>query len=309
MRVPAEQRAAARALIAEARALRADAGDGRAAAPRTERALRLLLTAAGRATGGDALSDLEAIRRGAHHAAATLDALDALDDRRLAELLTPLISDGPALSASDARADDRLDRLRALCDWLEALLDVRSDRERRLLRWLRWALLALALCAAGRARLGDHNLARGKEVTASSICSSTPPAPPGQQRLHRLVDGTRLERNIAGVEWGHGTYAMCTNNEVHPWITVDLGAPRTIDEVVVYNRSDCCWGVDDTPIDLQLSADNQTFETVATRHNPFNDDFPWRQTVRGRRARFVRIINPAEQPKNMVFSEIEVYGR
>ncbi len=302
-------RSAVRAGIARARAMRETddpADPDRLPVARATAALRILLTAVGRATAADTDNpdETEAIRRGAARVAATLadpalkDTLAAATDNRQVVPMSP----------GDAGV---LRRLRALGDWTEALLDLRSDRQRRIMRRLPWAALALGVLIAGAALLGDRNLARGRSVvvTASSLCPSTPSPPEGRPRLFRLVDGQRVERSIPGIEWGHGTYAACTTTQVHPWITIDLGIERTIHKVVVYNRSDCCWGVDDTPVSIQLSNDNDRFDTVATRTDPFTDDFPWRQAIAGRRARYVRLYNPSDRPKNMVFSEIEIHGR
>jgi F5/8 type C domain len=168
---------------------------------------------------------------------------------------------------------------------------------------------AVAVLLLAYALFSDKNIALGKTVTASSIGGFSPEALPQKGRLSRMVDGNVLERWAVGVMTAHGLYAGGTEREMHPWITVDLGRTRTINKVVVYNRADCCWGAADIPLSLQLSSDNQTFETVATRDTEFKDDFPWRQPVGGRKARYVRLWSPAETPKEIVLSEIEVYGR
>jgi hypothetical protein len=192
--------------------------------------------------------------------------------------------------------------------WTDSFTDTRSEREIRVYRFLRRGAVVVAMGLVAHAVFADHNLALGKTVTASSICPYTPAPMPGKERLARLVDGVRVEGGIASKEWAHGTFAMCTDTQVHPWITVDLGAERIISEVVVYNRADCCWGIDDTPIAVQVSTDNSTFVTIATRVDPFTEDFPWRVSVPDRRGRYVRLFNPSDAPKNMVFGEIEIYG-
>src|SRR5205085_774792 len=133
---------------------------------------------------------------------------------------------------------------------------------------------------------GRRNLARGKHVTSSSLCSSQPPAPAGQDRLSRLVDRVTVEGALAAIAWGHGTFAVCTATEVHPWITIDLGAEHSVSSVVVHPRADCCWGRDDTPLDIQLSLEDGSFTTVATRRQPFTDDFPLSASFATRRARY-----------------------
>jgi hypothetical protein len=188
-------------------------------------------------------------------------------------------------------------------------VDTHAHRELLLQRALRWAGVTVALGATVYLVVGSTNVARGRTVSASSICPHTREAPPGMDALSRLTDGTRVEGWVGpGHEWGQVAFAMCTELELHPWVTVDLGRERTIREVVVYGRSDCCWE-ETVPLDVQLSVDNQAFVTVATRTDPFTADFPWKVEVEGRRARYVRLYQMRDTPANIVLSEVEVYGR
>jgi hypothetical protein len=183
--------------------------------------------------------------------------------------------------------------------WLEARVDLHTERELRAARVLRCGALGLALVFVGGQALGARNLARGAPVTASSSCGSEPPPPLGKEAGFRLVDGWRRER----------TYAFCTQPERGAWVTVDLGRARRIDEVVVYSRNDCCWGRNSRPLSVQLSLDNQEFATIATREAPFTAQFPWHLAVDHERARYVRLFTPAERPTEIVLSELEVFGR
>ena len=269
--------------------------------PRTTRiseALKALLAIAGSADEVVPLFDDEAIGRGAERVRA------ALGDDPLAATLS-LFLDG---QGSPPRDNDTFGRLFRLCRWIDWLIDLQSERERRLRRRLTRAGAVLAVIVAAYALLSDKNLARNRPVTASSIGGYTPTPLPGRGRLSRLVDGVTVERSQPGVEWAHGMYAGGTESQVHPWITVDLGRTRTLSKVVVYNRSDCCWGLRDVPVALQVSDDNRTFATVATRDQPFSDDYPWRQALHGARGRYVRLWGPEETPKELVLSEIEIYG-
>lgn len=261
-------------------------------------ALKELLALAGSVGATETVPEAEAVKRGAERVGAALkcDPLAAT----LAEFLQG--RDPPA------RDSDALDRLFRLCQWTDWLIDLQSERERRLRRGLARGTIVLALAFAVHAVFGDRNLARDRPILASSIGGYTPAPLPGKPRLSRLVDGVTVERAQIGVEWAHGLYAGGTEGQVHPWLTVDLGETRTLSTVVVYNRSDCCWGLRDVPVQLQLSDNNHTFVTVATREQPFSDDFPWRQPVHGARARFVRLWGPTETTKELVLSEIEIYG-
>jgi hypothetical protein len=146
---------------------------------------------------------------------------------------------------------------------------------------------------------GSKNLARGRRVTASSVSPSTPAADPGEHRLSRVVDGVVAER---------ASFALCTNLEVRPWVTVDLGKVRSVDRVVVHPRSDCCWGDYDLPMRVELSLDGTRFAAVASNNRPFTDDMPWKIDAGGKRARFVRVMSPADEPRHVIVSEIEVLG-
>ncbi len=294
-------RARMRARLEKARAtLRlARFGDPAQRVALVSQALRELLTIVGSAGEIDPLPEGEALERGAERVSATLV------DTSLASTLAAFL-DVRQLPAPESGTIDEIARL---CQWTDWLIDLRSDRERRFRRRLLRLGAVVAVVLVAYAAIKDKNLALHRPVTASSIGGFTPEALPGKGRLERLVDGERVEHWMVGVLVGHGMYGGGTERQLHPWITIDLGRVHKINEVVVYNRSDCCWGVADVPVALQLSNDNRTFVTVATRQTEFDDDFPWRQAVGGRRARYVRLWSPSETPKELVLSEIEVYGR
>jgi F5/8 type C domain len=264
----------------------------------TSQALRALLAIAASAESEAVLAESEAVERGAERVRATLR------EGPRADLVSRFLDGRIPLP----RDHETTARLADLYRWTVWLIDLESERERRLRRLLLRAGAAVAVVVAAYAAFSDRNLARGSAVTASSIAGFTPAPLPDRDRLSRLVDGATVERGVPGAESVHGLYAAGTEQQIHPWFTVDLGRTRIISEVVVYNRSDCCWGTADIPLALQVSDDNVSFLTVATRRVPFTDDFPWRQSVHGRTARYVRLWNPSDTPKNMVFSEIEIYG-
>jgi hypothetical protein len=183
--------------------------------------------------------------------------------------------------------------------WLEARVDTRSARELWIARGLRPAAVIVALVLLGWQTFGARNLAPRSTLTASSDCGTAPPPALGKGPLSRLVDGRRHE----------ASYAMCTRLEQEPWVTLDLGRARRIDEIALYSRSDCCWGRHDLPISVQLSLDNQEFATVATRSTPFSAVFPWRLDIDHTRARYVRLFSSSQKPVEIVLNELEVYGR
>lgn len=299
LRVPADLRYEIREQLVGARQLLAAAGDlepGAARAQLSADAVRAFLGALGRVAEPSAAAHfVDAGIRRVQPSLPVGSLSDALQDFTQNER-------EPAHTCSIAARVE-------LCSWIDALIDNRSERERRLERLAPLLAAGLALSALAYVGLRPKNLALGKSVSMSSMCPVMPPARYAQERAGRVVDGVTLEPSEVTSAWRWTIFAACTNQEIHPWLSVDLGRAHEISEVVVYNRSDCCWGVDDTPLSVQLSGDNQTFETVATRATPFTAEFPWRVSLSGQRARYVRLYNAASTPKSIVVSELEVYGR
>lgn len=282
IRVDPSRRAEIRADVERARSLKRGARNSSSSEIRAallREALRNLLVAAARAEGSDALG-VSLLRQGVLLVEPTLrsdaerDALHRCADER------------PSVDDRDFPV------LWEVCEWVDALIDNRSERELWLTRRLPWVVGVLVLLVGTVAVLHSKNLALEKPVTASSECKP--------QNLSTVVDGIRIERT---------GFAICTATQVQPWVMVDLQTERDVSEVVVYNRMDCCWGVDDLPLSIQVSSNAEDFTTVAVRKKPFTGEFPWRVRLDGRRARYVRLFNEATTPKNIVISEIEVHGR
>ncbi len=182
---------------------------------------------------------------------------------------------------------------------LEKQIDTRTPRDFKIARWTRMGVLGALLACGGWVVSAPTNIARGKSVSASSLCPDVPTPFHGVPQLGGAVDGIRLEVR----------FAICTNREIRPWIAVDLGAPHTIREVVVYARTDGSWGEGDIPAHIQLSLDNVHFRDVGTRTYPYTNRFPWHLQVPGVTARYVRLAAASDLPQQMFINEIEVYER
>jgi fibronectin-binding autotransporter adhesin len=104
------------------------------------------------------------------------------------------------------------------------------------------------------------NVARGKSATQSSTASGGVAS--------RAVDG-----NTNGT-WGSGSVTH-TNTEGNPWWQVDLGADTAINQVLMYNRTDCCGDrLSDVWVEI-LDASNQVLWTTPANLNPGNAlDYP-----------------------------------
>ena len=186
----------------------------------------------------------------------------------------------------------------ALFGDLELHMDVRTPREFRVTRLFRATAVCVSAACLGWIMVRPTNLARGKPVSASSRCESMPAPPFAEPALSRAVDGVRHE----------STYAICTEKEVHPFITVDLDAVHAISEIVVYGRSEGNWGLDEVPARLELSTDDKVFETIGRTSTAYMPDLPWTVKLAKKRARFVRLSADSDRAQQFYLNEIEVYG-
>jgi hypothetical protein len=194
-------------------------------------------------------------------------------------------------------------QLQQLFGTLERLLDTRTPRDFALARLTRGSLLVLALVVAVWSLTSPRNLARGKEVYASSIHHDTPAERYGQPRLSRVVDGLRTEK----------PFALATELQVKPWVTVDLDRNYRLSSVVICGRGRGDWvynfSNDELPVTLSVSTDNKLFRPVALRTLPIEWSVPWRVELHGAAARYVRLSSYAPGAKRIVINEFEIYGR
>jgi F5/8 type C domain len=159
--------------------------------------------------------------------------------------------------------------------------------------------LIAAVIVAGRAMFTPPNVARGKPVRMSS-------ERPG---VH-AADGVG-NLTPAGVVDGRltATYDVCTKLEPDPWVEVDLQAPYDISKVIVFNRGECCWGERELPMVVEGSLNRRDFAEIGRRAAPFTQRAPWVLPLAHARARYVRVRVPSHEPRELVLSEVEVYGR
>jgi hypothetical protein len=163
----------------------------------------------------------------------------------------------------------------------------------RLSRWGRIALVT-GLVAFGavyfRHRLlttfGPKNIALHAPVIASSHEE-------GRPQSDALTNGV-LEPEVG----------LHTRREDFPSAIIDLGEPRAIGAIRVYNRDDG-YQEEALPLELSVSDDGQDFRVIARREAMFTQEYPWRIRVEGRPVRYVR-FNVARQSV-LCLSEVEIY--
>ena len=131
------------------------------------------------------------------------------------------------------------------------------------------------------------NLARGKTATQSSTGY-----------------GGTADRGVDGVK--DGGYGFHTDNEKNPWWQVDLGAVKSLGEIRIFNRRDCCSERART-IQVLLSDDGVNWKRVFSNPGTVfgTDGTPLPVSVKGLSARYVRLqLTEAEY---FHLDEVEVY--
>lgn len=144
--------------------------------------------------------------------------------------------------------------------------------------------LALVASMAGlRAWMRGPNLALNCATSASSAYGN-------QTTTSGVVDGNKRV---------HGFH---TGEDTNPWLKLDLGEPKKIGRVVVYNRTDCC---EDraAPLVVEVSVDGEAWTTVARREKKFAK---WEASFAETEARWVRFT--VEKTTWLHFNEVEIYG-
>jgi hypothetical protein len=113
------------------------------------------------------------------------------------------------------------------------------------------------------------DLAAGKPWRASSSSDKCHPA----------------QHRCAGV---HSDMFFTTNEEIDPWLDIDLGKPTKFNTVEVTNRSDCCPDRA-IPLLVEVSTDRTKWREVSRRTDTFS---VWRAEFAPQSARYVRLRVP-----------------
>ncbi len=210
------------------------------------------------------------------------------DPQLEALLAIPLIEAPAQLTPPDAIQSAYLEHLEALVRRMGGPRAPSATRGVPRWFWIGVAAFTMVLAGAGSAYAwrAAHapksvNLARGRHVEASSQFRDFQPK--------GVVDGS---------ESGIGVH---TARQEEPWVTVDLGAPKPIHEIVVFNSTHCCMGRV-VPLALEVSEDGKSWRTVARQDEVFRK---WRADFAPTQARYVRAR--VLRTSLLHLSEIEVY--
>ena len=167
------------------------------------------------------------------------------------------------VSAQDAAAAG------ALAKGLVGDLDAAQTRLDRLIaqRWLRIVLVAGVLVGLG---FGVRGLVRGRDLASGATL--------------------RLSSSWAGCANDPPCVVLMfhTDSESSPWAELDLGAPKTIREIEITNRTDCC-SERALPLIVESSMDRANWTPVGQRDTEFRT---WTLTFKPRLARYVKLRVP-----------------
>ncbi|WP_328891579.1 galactose-binding domain-containing protein [Streptomyces sp. NBC_00316] len=164
------------------------------------------------------------------------------------------------------------------------------------------------------------NPARVAVTTANGSVSATAPAlnvarnrPAEQSSTWEGSSGTTYPAGNA-VDGNDGNFSD-TKNETQPWWQVDLGQSHPLDQIVIYNRTDCCQSrlsdyyviVSDEPFTSSGLADTLAQPGVWSSHQSAQADRPTTVDVQGHQGRYVRL--QLAGTNELALAEVQVLPR
>jgi hypothetical protein len=118
-------------------------------------------------------------------------------------------------------------------------------------------------------------------------------------RLIRLLSGSRWQKyrwhasscasgfKADGILGEHGVSDLVFHTDLQngPWVVIDMLATRSINQIIIKNREDCCYdrGI---PLVVEVGSDENTFSPVGRRGAIFDT---WNLEFAAREARYVRL--------------------
>jgi hypothetical protein len=210
-------------------------------------------------------------------------------------LLTAMLSPEQDATIEKLSGDEREAFAESVHDLVMRLAEPLEFEANRLGRALfaRWSRVVLAVLIVGGAlfwtgnkiasKFAKPDLALHRPVTVSSQF-------PGQGTDHTLL-----------VDGDHDNLGFHTNIDPQSWVTIDLGAVKKFDKIVVYNRAD---GYEEraVPIKIEVSNDNVHWKQIAERKDVFDK---WTAKHLHAEGRYVRLKNTP--PNYFHLAEVEIY--
>jgi hypothetical protein len=210
-------------------------------------------------------------------------------------LLTAMLSPEQDATIEKLSGDEREAFAESVHDLVMRLAEPLEFEANRLGRALfaRWSRVVLAVLILGGAlfwtgnkiasKFAKPDLALHRPVTVSSQF-------PGQGTDHTLL-----------VDGDHDNLGFHTNIDPQSWVTIDLGAVKKFDKIVVYNRAD---GYEEraVPIKIEVSNDNVHWKQIAERKDVFDK---WTAKHLHAEGRYVRLKNTP--PNYFHLAEVEIY--
>jgi peptidoglycan/LPS O-acetylase OafA/YrhL len=135
--------------------------------------------------------------------------------------------------------------------------------------------------------VSPKNLALGRKVTVSSVA---PEQPDPQQLTNGVLESER---------------GLHTTRDGGPWAVIDLGASVPIGTIVTYNRADG-WQTDSLPLTIEVSTDGDVYKHAGRRTSLFSQWIPWRLSLEGVEARYIRYRAP--DGSYLCLAESEVFA-
>ena len=140
--------------------------------------------------------------------------------------------------------------------------------------------------ARRRRRLGAAALAAGALAVVATAVATRAGADPDRALTWRAssnVGGWSIKGKLG--DRRAFDLMMHTRKELRPWLEIDLGASRTIHQVEVVNRWDCC-GERALPLVIEVGSGDGQWTEVARRTKAFDT---WTAAFPARPARYVRL--------------------
>ena len=260
--------------------------------------LRSLMKQRGLECSGISLDENE--WKAAEQVIAIRDMLSGLNHHELSALKACLARGGE-LSLGGLGTKQRRRMVRCLRQAMRLLMGSLNgdDEEVARLKKLRWIRLgtvaAVVLCLLGITAANYENRRRGPNIALNRPTKASSTYPTEFFHCYKLSDAAQVvngKRAMVGVH---------TTLETNPFVTIDLGTPQSFNEVVVYNRNDCC-NDRGLPLAIEVSDDDRNYRVIAEQRNTF---LIWTAKNLRARGRYVRLRAAATTYLHL--AEVEIY--